>query len=224
MDESSLGDLGKTGSRAKPRVQRNIFRFCILGSSNPEQNSSSPKIQWQKWSVWDLHWSLHQVLKRLTQYLNFPNKFPVHGFTVKLPWELLCLYSQESGPLVLKSFGHPSSANGWHQRIPKDKHIFCEWTFKRKFANGCWMLFPTELDMSSKLCFSFSPPPLLFSNRSLGVDLKHLGKSITSIMLYEPITDMECEQKTCYPPLEAGHTDIWPSLPFYSIVQNNQVL
>lgn len=51
----------------------------------------------------------------------------------------------------------------------------------------------------------FAPPFYIFPSfqqRSLGVDLKHLGESGTSDMLYEPMIDIECEERPVFHPLK----------------------
>lgn len=58
--------------------------------------------------------------------------FPVHWFSIRLSWEWLCLYSQESSPLTLKSSVHLSSVNGWNLKEPKGHHVFLWMNLWRK--------------------------------------------------------------------------------------------
>lgn len=143
--------------------------------------------------------------------------FPVHWFSIRLSWEWLCLYSQESSPLTLKSSVHLSSVNGWNLKEPKGPHVFLWMNLWRK--NSHVMLNaadPTE--KFAPLLFIFPS----FQQKKLGCKPQtpwrewHLWHAVWINHWYGVWTE------TCYPPFEAGHMNILPTS--YSFVQNGQAL
>lgn len=83
-------DMGRTGSGHRPKAPFSSSadrEFQVQNGSEAHQDAVAEMER----SVPALQWSLHTVLKILSQCLNFTTIFPVHGFAVEVPWDPLCL-------------------------------------------------------------------------------------------------------------------------------------